>query len=240
MSLTLNIYICIYENFKIENRRVCSKFESLHSKRCSVPPRRCTTLCGGLKYPNQFHRMTREKLRVISPGGISLLRLIQGLVVRMPIPHLVPRAWWGRGMSREDDEEEERQGREGKGRERRIQYEATPQRIKHPSVLILLVSYTEDRGDALIYETSAHMVATSGDGTAALWWQSFPSGKHQSAEMDRASRATEDRARQEVDFNRGKRKWVGHPHRKGSFWQCMKDWVLVSSTCSKINLSNWL
>lgn len=139
-----------------------------NSKRCSVPPRRCTTLCGGLKYPNQFHRMTREKLRVISPGGISLLRLIQGLVVRMPIPHLVPRAWWGRGMSREDDEEEERQGREGKGRERRIQYEATPQRIKHPSVLILLVSYTEDRGDALIYETSAHMVATSGDGTAAL------------------------------------------------------------------------
>ena len=46
-------------------------------------------LCGGLRYPNQFHGMTREKLRMISPGGISLLRLIQGLVVRMPIPHLV-------------------------------------------------------------------------------------------------------------------------------------------------------
>lgn len=34
---------------------------------------------------------------MISPGGISLLRLIQGLVVRMPIPHLVP----GRGLNRD-------------------------------------------------------------------------------------------------------------------------------------------
>lgn len=131
------------------------------------PPRRCTTLCGGLKYPNQFHRMTREKLRVISPGGISLLRLIQGLVVRMPIPHLVPRPRWGKGMGREDGERATRMERR-EGEERRIQYEATPQRIKHPSVLIFLVSYTEDRRDTLIYETSAHIVATSGDGTAAL------------------------------------------------------------------------
>lgn len=211
------------------------------------PPRRCTTLCGSLKYPNQFHRMTREKLRVISPGGISLLRLIQGLVVRMPIPHLVPRPRWGRGMGREDGGRATRMERKGReGEERRIQYEATPQRIKHPSVLIFLVSYTEDRRDTLIYETSAHIVATSGDGTAALWWQSFPSGKHQSAEMDRASRATEDRACQEVDFNRGKRKWVGTSHRKGSFWQCKKDWVLprwdsleLDKVENKINLSDW-
>lgn len=35
MSLTLNIYIFIYENFKIENRRVCSKFEFEKMQRSS-------------------------------------------------------------------------------------------------------------------------------------------------------------------------------------------------------------
>ncbi|KOX73937.1 hypothetical protein WN51_14015 [Melipona quadrifasciata] len=118
-----------------------------------------TTLCGGLKYPNQFYRMTREKLCVISPGGISLLRLIQGLLVRMPIPHLAAFPGYGRNregrgkrrkIDRDTESEREREERAGEsGRveqreERRIQYEATPQRIKHPSVLVFLVSYTEE------------------------------------------------------------------------------------------------
>lgn len=37
-------------------------------------------------------------------------------------------------------------GEEGTGGENaRIQYEATPQRTKHPSVLIFSISYAEDR-----------------------------------------------------------------------------------------------
>ncbi|CAK9826333.1 hypothetical protein ANTRET_LOCUS4197 [Anthophora retusa] len=68
-----------------------------------------TTLCGGLKYPNQFHRMTRENLRVISPGGISLLRLILGLVVRMPIPRLLV---FPVTAEREREREREREARE--------------------------------------------------------------------------------------------------------------------------------
>ncbi|KAK1135853.1 hypothetical protein K0M31_000425 [Melipona bicolor] len=82
-----------------------------------------TTLCGGLKYPNQFYRMTREKLCVISPGGISLLRLIQGLLVRMPIPHLAAFPGYGRN-------------REGRGKRRKID--------RDTEILVFLVSYTEE------------------------------------------------------------------------------------------------
>lgn len=78
LFLSINLYyqILLWEIRRIRDEKTSSTGMDIN-------------LCGGLRYPNQFHGMTREKLRMISPGGISLLRLIQGLVVRMPIPHLV-------------------------------------------------------------------------------------------------------------------------------------------------------
>lgn len=52
--------------------------------------------------------------------------------------------------------------------------------------------------------------------------------------MDRASRTTKNQTCQEVNFNRGKRKWAGHPDRKGSFWQCETDWIWLTEMFARI------
>lgn len=178
--------------------------------------------------------MTREKLRVISPGGISLLRLIQGLVVRMPIPHLVP----GRGLNRDGRGRWRKSDKDGTEGGRRIQYEARPQRIKHPSVLIFLVSYTEDRRDVSPYtrhirtHRARRVWRRHGRPLMAKFSIRQTSVRGNGSSF---SRATEDRARQEVDFNRGKRKWEGHPHRKGSFRQCEQGSSLARSNLTSCN-----
>lgn len=131
---------------------------------------------------------------------------------------------------------------ERRGR-RRIQYEARPQRIKHPSVLIFLVSYTEDRRDGSPYmrHIRTHRVRRVWRRHGRPLMAKF-SIRQTSVRGNGSSfsRATEDRARQEVDFNRGKRKWEGHPHRKDSFRQCEQGLSLARSnlaSCNRINLS---
>jgi len=124
----------------------------------------------------------QENLRVISPGGISPLRLIPGSLLRRTIPHL---------HLRERRERREEGARNGTERSGRIQYEATPQRTKHLSVLIFSVSYAEDRQRAAGTEDIRSRAVARGERRCqihSLWWQSFPSGKHRLAEMDRVSR----------------------------------------------------
>jgi len=75
----------------------------------------------------------QENLRVISPGGVSPLRLIPG---SLPLEDDTSPS-----SSRTTERREEGMG----GESARIQYEATPQRTKHPSVLIFSISYAEDR-----------------------------------------------------------------------------------------------
>lgn len=134
-------------------------------------------LCGGLRYPNQFHGMTREKLRMISPGGISLLRLIQGLVVRMPIPHLV--AFSAMEETEKTETRTERpteRGRPKSGTEGR--------RREENSIWSNTTTYQTSVGPhlpRLLYRRLSRYVhigdirsrthsSTSEDGSVALWW----------------------------------------------------------------------
>ena len=181
--------------------------------------------------------MTREKLCVISPGGISLLRLIQGLLVRMPIPHLAAFPGYGRNREGRDKrrkidrdthtEREREREREGVSRrveqreERGIQYEATPQRIKHPSVLVFLVSYTEEivkirsyRRHPQLHTLAGELRDSSGGSLMAKFSIRQTSVRGNGSSF---SHREKNQTCQEADFNRGKRKWEGRPDRKGSF-----------------------
>lgn len=148
--------------------------------------------------------MTREKLCAISPGGISLLRLIQGLLVRMPIPHLAAFPSYGRNregrgkrrkIDRDTKREREREGgragewNRGKRGEFNMRQHRNVSNIRQSSSSSSLIPKISSRyahiGDI---RSCTHSPASCETAPVALWWQSFPSGKHQSAEMDRASR----------------------------------------------------
>lgn len=102
---------------------------------------------------------------MISPGGISLLRLIQGLVVRMPIPHLGGDRGGEEGWA--EKMEEERQGWNGKGgRERRGEFNMKQHRNvsnirRSSSSLSLIPKIVETRSYMRHPHTSLRRVETA-------------------------------------------------------------------------------
>lgn len=152
------------------------KFEGFATKKTSSTSMDIN-LCGGLRYPNQFHGMTREKLRMISPGGISLLRLIRGLVVRMPIPHLVafPAVEETEKTETRTERPTERgrpkSGTEGRRREENSIWSNTTTYQTSvgphlPRLLYRRLSRYVHIGDI---RSRTHS-STSEDGSVALWW----------------------------------------------------------------------
>lgn len=141
-------------------------------------------------FPRQNRKINlgewQENLRVISPGGVSPLRLIPDSLLRRTIPHLHLRERRG--------EEKTVRGEDGGGEEKAPESNMRQHR-NVPNIRRSSSSPfpTPKTYAAVIEDIRSHagMQWTTRCQIHGLWWQSFPSGKHRFAEMDRVSRARE-------------------------------------------------